>query len=186
MTALTNLAHVAISATLQCGERALDATVGNGHDTLFLAQCVGPQGQVFGIDLQQTAIQATQSRLERAGLTHVTLILGSHGKLLDLLPSDVAGTLGAVMFNLGYLPGGDKSVITQPASTRTALLQALTLLRRHGVLTVLAYPGHPGGSDEAKLVAATLDELSTDFAVEQPVVDQNPTAPQLFIVRRLT
>ncbi len=104
---LTRLAHELLRAQLCPGDIAIDATAGNGHDTLFLAQAVG-----------------------------------------------LCGKVAAVTFNLGYLPGADHATTTGTNSTLEALEQALTLLRPGGALSVLAYPGHRGGQEEAQAVAA--------------------------------
>ncbi len=137
---------------LQPGEVAVDATVGNGHDTLFLAQQVGAQGHVYGFDIQEEALARTRRRLEEAGLRdRVTLLQMGHEHMAEAVPAAWHGRIGAVMFNLGYLPGGsDRTCITRPQTTVPALEAALRLLRPGGVLTVVAYRGHPGGPKRPK------------------------------------
>ncbi len=143
---LTDLAHELVRLVLRPGDAAIDATAGNGHDTLFLAQAVGVTGHVFSFDIQAEAIVRTRQRLAEAKIENVTLHQASHARMGE----SVTMPIRAVMFNLGYLPGGDKSVITSRDSTLVALESAKALLQKGGILTVLAYRGHPGGMDEAQ------------------------------------
>jgi hypothetical protein len=178
---LTQLAHEALAATLQAGDRAVDATVGNGHDTLFLALQVGRDGRVAGFDVQAAAIAATALRLDAAGVRdRATLYRVGHEHLLARLPPTWVGTVAAVMFNLGYLPGGDKRRVTRVESTLPALRQACTLLRRGGLLTVMAYPDHAGGRAEADAVADWMDSIDAGF---DTAVHTSP-GPLLYLVRR--
>ena len=151
------LSHLLVRCCLGAGDHAVDATCGNGHDTRFLAELVGSGGHVWGFDIQGQAITETRRRLAETGLAErVTLIQAGH----EAMRQHVAGPVRAVLFNLGYLPGGDRSIITRPETTGTALEQALELLAPGGVLAVTVYPGHGGGSDEQQIVdrwAAGLD-----------------------------
>lgn len=154
--------HQWLQDILAPGDTAIDATVGNGHDTLFLAQSVGKKGQVYGFDIQADALTTAQERLEEAGIaTRVTLLNQGHEYLREALPQQAPATLKAIMFNLGYLPGHQaKDVITQPETTRRALEQAIDLLAPGGLITLVLYTGHPGGGEEAQAVidwASTLD-----------------------------
>ena len=98
-------------------EAAIDATAGNGHDTHFLSEHVGPAGEVYAIDLQKSALEVTSRRLSAIGLQNVRLINQDHAQLSSLVPIELRSRIGAIMFNLGYLPGGDKSITTSPTST---------------------------------------------------------------------
>ncbi|AOM82105.1 SAM-dependent methyltransferase, MraW methylase family [Salisediminibacterium beveridgei] len=125
----------------------MDATVGNGHDTAFLAELVGPSGEVYGFDIQQQAIEAAHVRLQEAGtLDHVRLIQDGHETIPDYLP--VAKSVQGAVFNLGYLPGADKSVITLPDTTLTALKALMKRLTKGGIIVLVVYHGHPGGANE--------------------------------------
>jgi predicted methyltransferase len=177
MSRLTAVAHAAVRAVLRGGETAIDATAGNGHDTRFLADLVGPSGHVFAFDVQAEALARTASSIGER--THVTLLARSHAEMRDAIPAEHRGRIGAVMFNLGYLPGGDHSITTRTDSTLPAIRAALELLRPGGVLTVLAYPGHPGGAEEADAVA---QELAAFDVREQRSEKDGPTAPRLFVV----
>lgn len=172
-----------IRSALPVGGVALDGTMGNGHDTLFLAQCVGAAGRVYAFDVQHTAIDATRERLESGEVAEqVTLIHASHAEIAQHLPTDL--TLHAAMYNLGYLPRGDRSVITHTASTLVALSETLTRLVRGGILTVVLYPGHSGGDDEAAAVVAWARGLSPDVAQVQWTQSLNSRrpAPSLLVI----
>jgi hypothetical protein len=165
MPQLTELAHAAVKSILLLGEIAIDATAGNGHDTRFLLECVGTRGRVFTFDLQPEALTRTANLLACA--KNLTLFARDHAEMRDAIPHELHGRVGAVMFNLGYLPDSDHSFTTQPASTLQAISAALELLRSGGVLTVLAYPGHPGGAEETEAVAKLLSELPEAFEVRE-------------------
>lgn len=143
------LSHLVISRFLREGDPAVDATCGNGHDTLLLAQLVGETGRVWAFDIQEQAIKQTTCRLTEAGLLErVVLLHEGH----ETMAEQVRGGLAVVMFNLGYLPGGDQTIITQPETTLAAFGQALGLLRPGGILAVTIYPGHDGGASERRTV----------------------------------
>lgn len=165
---LTQVAQQRVSAVLYDGALAVDATVGNGHDTLFLAQQVGPGGHVWGFDIQRDALDAAAARLREHELAgRVTLLRAGHQSLSAELPASAHGRLAAVMFNLGYLPGGDKGTTTLPDTTLAALAAAARELAPGGLLSVLAYRGHAGGQAEADAVAVWLTGLAPDrFRVE--------------------
>jgi tRNA A58 N-methylase Trm61 len=148
-----------VSQRLQPGDTAVDATVGTGADTLFLAQTCGRKGHVFGFDIQAEALSLAAERLAKARetgahLAPVSLYPRSHADMAAALPPEHHGRIGAVMFNLGFLPSeqADKAVITLPDSTIAALEAGVELLRPRGIITTVVYPGHEGGSAEADCV----------------------------------
>lgn len=184
MPRLTERAHEAVRAVLRPGEVAIDATAGNGHDTRFLADCVGSAGLVFAFDIQSHARVRTAESVHDC--SHVTILDRDHAEMRDALSAELHGRVGAVMFNLGYLPGGDKTIITRTPSTLRAITAATELLRPGGVLTVVAYPGHKGGAEEAGAVAALLGSLPAIDVTVREVADEGvkPTAPRLFVVHK--
>lgn len=184
-------AHQWIAARLRSGDYAIDATLGTGSDTLFLAQTVGAKGHVYGFDIQDEAIRLSSSKLNSAAnkdkLAAVSLFCRSHADMKEMIPTDKHGQIGAVMFNLGYLPveHADHSVITETSSTITALTAALELLRPKGILTVVLYPGHKGGDEEASSVSKWAAQLPTD--VGQAVIYrqlQQETSPYLIAIEK--
>jgi len=139
---------------LREGDIAVDATMGNGHDTERLARLVGPTGRVYAFDIQEQAVAATAKRLEQAGLSdRVTLIRASHADMRLY----ISGTPRLVSFNLGFLPGGDKRVTTMLQSTMPAVETAMDMLGEGGLLVLCCYPGHAEGARE---LAALTEYLS--------------------------
>jgi predicted methyltransferase len=183
MPRLTELAHLAVRELLAPGETAIDATAGNGRDTLFLARVVGPGGRVFAFDVQEAALGRTAQLLFAAGVRIVTLILGDHAGMARAIPAEFRTRVGAVMFNLGYRPGGEKSLVTRPESTVPAIETGLALLRPGGVLTVVAYPDHTGGADEADAVRAFLRRPAPACRCRESA---SAGGPVLFVARKLS
>jgi SAM-dependent methyltransferase len=135
------------------GDYAIDATVGNGHDTVFLAELVGDSGHVFGFDIQQQAIDNTTHRLKKQDvLQRVTLFRKSHDQILQTIPSTVHGKVTGAVFNLGYLPGGDKNIVTKPESTIRSIEQILEIMAPEGIIVLVIYHGHPEGAVERDAV----------------------------------
>ncbi|WP_438351868.1 class I SAM-dependent methyltransferase [Paenibacillus sp. FA6] len=164
-----SFAHRLVSERLKPGDIAIDATIGTGSDTLFLAQAAGPKGHVFGFDIQEEALTLTQQRLDQSSATAiapVTLLLQSHASMKDAIPQIYHGKLAAVMFNLGYLPSSasNKEIITMTDSTITALQASLELLRPGGVITIVLYPGHPGGDSESEAVQQWASNIPQSIA----------------------
>ena len=178
------LSHFFLGQRVLPGDLALDATCGNGLDTLLLAELAGEGGRIWGFDLQPAAIAATRSLLEREGrLSSVELFEASHDRLAEFVPPG----LSAAVFNLGYLPGGDTSLVTSPESTVTALRQAARLLKPGGIVTISLYTGHDGGPEEALAVESWGASLSPrDFNVWcSRQLNRPAIAPYLVLVERI-
>ena len=146
----TAIAQQILREILRDGDLVIDATAGNGHDTLFLADCVGQSGRVLAFDVQAAAIASARDRIEQAGFAgRVDFFQESH-EHIELYAAQ--NSVAAVMFNLGYLPGDDHQLTTETATTLTALEAASRLLKPGGGLSVVCYPGHPSGAVEAGAV----------------------------------
>jgi tRNA G37 N-methylase Trm5 len=158
------------------GDIVVDATAGNGSDTLFLARTVGSAGTVFAFDIQSEALEQTQRRLESESphdtLAPINLVHAGHEEMANRIALVYHGKIAAIMFNLGYLPGAPQTVITQPSTTLAALAVALQLLRSGGIVTVVVYPGHEGGRVEAEAVEAWASDIEPSLA--QTVIYQFP------------
>jgi len=178
----TEVAHQLIRERVQKGDHVVDATLGNGHDTLFLAELVGPSGQVDSFDIQIAAIESSRNKLLDLYSNQVTLHHAGHENMASL----VTAPLRAVMFNLGYLPGGDKQVITHSKTTLTALGAALGLLQPDGIVSLIAYIGHPGGLEESDALKAFCQSLDPEsFSVTRHrSTSNNPVAPFLITIVR--
>ena len=165
------------------GDTVVDATVGNGHDTLALAELVGPSGRVIGFDLQPEAIRRTEDRLREAGLLpRCTLHAVDHEHLAEYVP----GPIRLAVFNLGWLPGGDKRITTRWETTRQAVEAALRLLMPLGACTICAYPGHAAGEEERFQLMGFLSALRPqDFNVlHQRFLNAGEGAPECFVIQK--
>jgi len=156
-------AHELTRRALRPGDVAVDATAGNGYDTVHLASVVGQEGRVYAVDIQEQAIRATRHKVTtRAEEVDVRLLCEDHAALRQHIDDGDVGQVGAVMFNLGYLPRADHDVKTTPYTTLPALQASLDLLRTGGVVTVVLYTGHEGGPAEAQAVRQWADALPQD------------------------
>lgn len=185
---LTAQAHSIAQQYLTLGDIAIDATVGNGYDTVFLVKQVGNRGKVFGFDIQQQAIESTRSRLKSENNTNnLQLFHSSHHKIEQIIPIAFHGRIKVIMFNLGYLPGSDKSIITQTVSTINALEQSIKLMAKLGVITITVYPGHTGGDMEALAIMQWSEVLVNGgkYSVETIYSSDKESAPRLYIIKRM-
>jgi len=153
----TVLAQQILAGLLRKGDCVIDATAGNGHDTQFLAECVGTSGSVLAFDVQPAAIAAARARIEQAGFSgSVEFILESHEWMGKHAREN---SIAAVMFNLGYLPGEDHGRTTETTVTLAALDVAAGVLKQMGgMLSVICYPGHPAGATEAAAVEGWMEQ----------------------------
>lgn len=152
---VTETAADLLRATLSEGDVAIDGTAGRGRDALLLAGLVGACGRVHAFDVQAEAIDSTRALLAQAGLLdRCTLHRRCHAEMTSAVPACDHGRVGAAIFNLGYLPGGDHAVTTCAETTLKALEAAVGSLRPGGRLICVCYTGHPGGEDEAESVHA--------------------------------
>ena len=180
MTSLTQQAQERITSHLLAGDIVVDATCGNGFDTVFLAEQVGPSGHVFAFDIQALAIKNTLQLLKEQSLEQqVTVTLKSHDTMKQVVPVKFHKKISTVMFNLGYLPGSDKSCITTTDSTISALKQSLFLLKDDGCLSIMLYPGHEGGQDETDAVIEWTKGLSENWKIEHTVT----AGPQWLLIQ---
>ena len=151
--------HFLMERHISSGDRVIDATVGNGHDTVFLARLVGENGFVWGFDIQEKAIENTSKKLHNNNLSNrVKLIQSGHEQLASFVDKPVKG----VLFNLGYLPGSDKKIITTPSCTLAALEAGLKLLAKEGLIVLVIYSGHRGGEKEKSVLLKYCSHLSEE------------------------
>lgn len=138
------------------GDIAVDATAGNGHDTLFLANLVGDDGYVYAFDIQKEAVDATLHRLLDNALEHRAIVLkDGHENIANYVTKPVSGAI----FNLGYLPGSDHDIVTKPNTTIQALESLLKLLKVGGMIVLVVYHGHEGGKEERDEVIRFASDL---------------------------
>lgn len=139
-------AHQLLKDLVKPGDFVVDATCGNGNDTLFLAKLVGDKGKVLAFDVQEQAILSTKEKLEEQKLTNVELVHKGHEFFSDYIEENKE--ISAAIFNLGYLPKSDKKIITEADTTIPAIRQILAHLKKGGLVVLVVYHGHPGGDKE--------------------------------------
>lgn len=145
-----------LEAVIKPGDTVMDATMGNGLDSLFLAKLVGSTGKVFAYDIQKEALLKTKQRLLEAGcLEQVELLLKGHQHVTDELAT-LEAPIAAAMFNLGYRPGGDTSIVTKPDTTIEAVRAIASSLKKGGLITLVIYSGHEEGQLEKDQLLAEL------------------------------
>lgn len=179
---LVTEAHKTIHPYLSEQSISIDATMGNGHDTLFLAK---HSLKVYAFDIQEKALNATRTRLEKnKAIDNVSLIHAGHESMQQYINPDEK--VDAILFNLGYLPHADTSIITQKKNTITALNHALKLLSEKGIISILSYPGHTGGESEMQAIIDWYEQLdNSQFAISIiHSMHEKTNSPRLFTLQR--
>jgi len=173
MQELLNFSKTFISEHIRHDSVVADFTMGNGHDTQWLCSLT-PDGFVYAFDVQEQAVANTKERLTNEGYSNFRLILDSHANCEKY----IEGEIDAGMFNLGWLPGGDKSIHTLRESTLPAVFSAIKLLRKGGLITINVYPGHAEGKCEGELLMEELSKLSKfEYCVFVFRLVNSPEAP---------
>lgn len=180
MIDLLDLHKQFILTHLKEGDIAVDFTMGNGHDTEFLSRTVGENGHVYAFDIQQAAVDSTAKRLSEAGCpNNYTLICDSHHNVKKYVNCPIK----AGMFNLGWLPGGDKTITTMRETTIPAIEAAIELLDEDAILNIAVYPGHPEGDAEGKMIEELLSSISRYKVCATKVkIVNSETSPYFFMI----
>jgi hypothetical protein len=179
---LTEIVHQKVPPYLRLGSFAIDATLGNGHDTWFLSEHISSPGEVHAFDIQEKAIIQAREIIHTQHLDDCIRIhhLG-HENMDEVLPNEMEKNTSAILFNLGYLPGGDKSCTTLLHTTVQGLELAWhQYLSPEGILSILAYPGHPTGKEEAGGVLQWLQSVGN-----AQVEEYESPGPVLYLVTRI-
>lgn len=163
----------------------VDATCGNGNDTLFLAEQV-PLGHVYGFDIQDLALENTREKIK--DFTHVTLIKDGHENVTRYIQENHKGHIDAAIFNLGYLPKGDKSIVTKPDTTIQAINSLLTMLSIEGIIILVIYHGHIEGQIEKNEILEYLSNLDQKQAqvLQYKFLNQRNHAPFICAIEKLS
>ena len=183
---LRNARHLAadyMRRTIRPGDTVVDATMGNGKDTLFLAELVGETGHVYAFDVQEEAVARTRERICEAGFAgRTTLLLCGH----EAMAQHVPGGVRAIMFNLGWLPGAAHIVTTQTDTTLAAVNAAVSLLAPGGIVTVCIYPGHDEGKKELSALIDYASGLSVRMynVAHHRFLNASAETPQLILIQR--
>lgn len=180
-----DLAHAMWAKLITPGDTIIDATCGNGHDTLQLCR-LAPSGHIFALDVQQSAIDATSALLDKElppeKRAHVTLIKQCHSQFPSCIASN---SVRLIVYNLGYLPGGDKQQTTLTTTTLKSLVAAQSLLMPGGVISLTCYPGHKEGEIETAAIQEALSCLSPfAWSCSHTRWINRVRAPQLFLIQR--
>lgn len=173
------MAHDFLAQVITKDDVVVDATMGNGHDTLFLAKLAK---QVYAFDIQEQALEKTSQRLQEAGLINVELLLQGH-ETVDQFVNEVK----AAIFNLGYLPSADKFIITKPHTTIEALEKLCQMLVKGGRIAIMIYYGHEGGDIERDAVMDYVSQLSQQeyTATIYRTLNQINNPPFLVMIEKL-
>lgn len=177
-TPITQHSHNRIRQMIKNPNLCIDATAGTGKDSVFLASLVGDTGRVIAMDIQEMAVEQTRMRLKKEDLLErVEVVFDSHVHI-DQYASE--GSVSLIMFNLGYLPGGDHSLATRAETTIQALEKGLTLLCEGGMISLLIYSGGDSGFDEKNQVLTWLKSLPDDkYTVLVEAFYNKPNNPPL-------
>lgn len=181
---ILNYAHHLLKESISPGDLVVDATCGNGNDTLFLAKLVGEKGKVLAFDIQEQAIKATESMLEEHHLHHVTLIQDSHAFIAHYLKAEE--NIAGAIFNLGYLPKSDKTIITKSSSTLQALEQLLEKLKKKGLIVFVVYHGHEGGKEEKDSLIEFVSQLEQKkyHVLQYQFINQKNNPPFILAIKK--
>lgn len=162
MSSHLKLAHQYWAALLHPGDIVIDATCGNGHDTLYLAKILfakNSESTLYALDLQAKAIEETRDRLQKNVPEHfqkVKLLQACHSQF----PAELASaSVKLIVYNLGYLPGSDKTVTTMSDTTLMSLSRAMHLIQPGGALSITCYPGHPEGKKEEEQIVEWVSKI---------------------------
>ncbi len=151
------LSHQFMAAHIREGAFCIDATAGKGRDTLFLCRLVGDSGRVLALDIQPDAVTQTTALLEQEGVAHrAQVIVSCHSRLADYAASD---SVDGIMFNFGWLPGGDHNTFSHADTSVAAVTAALDLLKVGGVMTLCLYYGRQNGTAERDAILAFLPAI---------------------------
>jgi len=157
MYQITEWCHHFIEQQVKAGDLCIDATMGNGCDTQLLCRLAEAAGRVLAFDIQETALENTQKRLQKAGVPeNYRLILDSHSHMDQYADAD---SVSCITFNFGYLPGGDHTLSTKPETSIAAIEQGLSLLKQGGLMSLCIYSGGDSGFEERDALLSYLREL---------------------------
>lgn len=180
---ITEVNKIFLEKIIEKGDVAIDATMGNGYDTVYLGNLVGETGKVYAFDIQEEALVSTKKKVIRDNMEdRVELILDGHENLDKYVKEEVS----CVVFNLGYLPRAKHVVITKPDTTLEAIKKSLDLLKPNGIISIAAYIGHEGGLDEKNYICDYLNNLDQKQynVLHMEFTNQVNNPPQLILVEK--
>lgn len=179
---MTDWIHSVLTNYIMEGDCCVDATMGKGGDTLFLCRMAGKTGSVTAFDIQEEALSFTEKRLKEAGLSAALLLEGHEQMGKHFQPE----TIQCIMFNLGYLPGGDHNLATKPETTIAAIEEGLRLLKTGGIMSICIYSGGDSGFEERDRVLEFLEHLDEKryFIAKQEFINKGNHPPMpVFLIK---
>ena len=180
---ITEVNKIFLEKVIQKGDVVIDATMGNGYDTVYLGNLVGENGKVYAFDVQEEAIISTRKKVIRDNMEdRVKLILDGHENLDKYVEENVS----CIVFNLGYLPRAKHVIITKPDTTLEAIKKGLNILKPNGIMSIAAYIGHEGGLEEKNHICKYLDNLDQKEynVLHMEFTNQINNPPQLILVEK--
>ncbi|WP_099160050.1 class I SAM-dependent methyltransferase [Virgibacillus ndiopensis] len=181
---IIDFSHQLLSDTVQKNDTVIDATAGNGNDTFFLSKLVGEKGHVIAFDIQKQAISTVHEMLKQHHITNTQVIHDSHENVSNYL--DGVKQLSGAIFNLGYLPKGDKTIITHGESTVKAIQSMFDFLKVNGIIVLVIYHGHEGGKQEKEILLQYVKNLSqkTYNVLQYGFINQKNNPPFIIAIEK--
>ncbi|AOY77249.1 class I SAM-dependent methyltransferase [Clostridium formicaceticum] len=186
MLKATSFVQDLIKHKMHRGGTVIDATMGNGYDTVFLYNLVGDCGKVYAFDIQEAALENTRQALKKENISidhkNIQLIHDGHENIEKYVKEPIDGA----MFNLGYLPCSDKNIVTKPQTTLQAVNAVLNLLKRGGILSIVLYYGHAGGIEEKNTILEYMKQLEAKkyLVMECSYINQENDPPIILLVEK--
>lgn len=178
-----SIEDILIDRFVNFGDICLDATVGNGNDTIKLSQKVGKTGKVYAFDVQKIAIDITREKLLKSDLFYQTVLINdSHTNVDKYINEKIAFGI----YNLGYLPGSNKDITTISSTTIESIGKTLNLLKENGIIVIVSYINHDGGYEEYKSVRSYLSSQDQKKynVFELSFINQINNPPRLFCIEK--
>lgn len=179
---VTEVNKIYLENIIQEGDVVVDATMGNGYDTVYLAKKVGENGKVYAFDVQEEALKSTTKKVNKEELNNVELILDGHQNMDKYVKEEVS----CIVFNLGYLPRAKHQIITKADTTLEAIKKGLELLKPNGVMSIAIYSGHEGGMEEKNEVYKYTETLDQNYfnVLCTKFINQINNPPELLLIEK--
>lgn len=179
---ITEINKIYLEDIIKEGDICVDATMGNGYDTVYLAKKVGKNGKIYAFDVQEEAVKSTSKKLTKENIENVELILDGHQNMDKYVKEPVA----CIVFNLGYLPRAKHQIITKADTTIEAIKKGLELLKPNGVMSIAMYIGHEGGMDEKNAVYELTKSLDQNYfnVLYSKFINQVNNPPELLLIEK--
>ena len=157
---VTEVNKIYLENIIQEGDVVVDATMGNGYDTVYLAKKVGENGKVYAFDVQEEALKSTTKKVNKEE--------------------------SCIVFNLGYLPRAKHQIITKADTTLEAIKKGLELLKPNGVMSIAIYSGHEGGMEEKNEVYKYTETLDQNYfnVLCTKFINQINNPPELLLIEK--